>query len=274
MISIITAVCNQLEMNKIFLDSLRKHTDGEWELIVVDNGSTDGSREFFESAGDPVTVIPNDGYYSYPYCQIIGGMMAGGDVLAYFHNDIILSPHWDTRILSLLGKDGREVLSLGGIERLPDPEESMNKIERWEKTRRMTAKVMGVKERGLNMMTKVFYGGWERAAEKEWKENGGFINSGFIKSAIVMTRRAQELVGDFDPTIQEGELDLYFRTIHRNRTVGDIAPMGVASGVFHHHYDLPPMTPPGQKFLDAEILQSMREKWGAPTIGRYMASMM
>jgi GT2 family glycosyltransferase len=57
MISIITAVHNQLEMNQIFLENLRKYTVHPFELIIIDNNSTDGTRDFFEKEG--VVVIAN-----------------------------------------------------------------------------------------------------------------------------------------------------------------------------------------------------------------------
>jgi glycosyltransferase involved in cell wall biosynthesis len=58
MISIITAVHNQLAMNKLFMQSLRKYSAMDFELIIIDNASTDGSADFFEAAG--AKVIRND----------------------------------------------------------------------------------------------------------------------------------------------------------------------------------------------------------------------
>ena len=37
MISIITAIYNQLAMNRIFYDSIVETTDSEFELIIIDN---------------------------------------------------------------------------------------------------------------------------------------------------------------------------------------------------------------------------------------------
>ncbi|MBM4334137.1 MAG: glycosyltransferase family 2 protein [Deltaproteobacteria bacterium] len=45
MISIITPVHNCLSHNEIYLESLKKHTYSPFELIVIDNCSTDGSYE-------------------------------------------------------------------------------------------------------------------------------------------------------------------------------------------------------------------------------------
>jgi glycosyltransferase involved in cell wall biosynthesis len=58
-LSIITAVHNQLPMNQIYWENLRKNTKNSFELIVIDNASTDASADFFESVG--VRVIRNLG---------------------------------------------------------------------------------------------------------------------------------------------------------------------------------------------------------------------
>jgi glycosyltransferase involved in cell wall biosynthesis len=66
-LSIITAVYNQLPMNQIYWENLVKHTKHPFELIVIDNASTDASADFFESVG--ARVIRNAGNYSYPVSQ-------------------------------------------------------------------------------------------------------------------------------------------------------------------------------------------------------------
>lgn len=81
MISIITAVHNQLSMNQFFVKHLQKATRNRYELIVIDNASTDGSADFFESVG--ATVIRNAVNYSYPYCQNQGIAKARHDWLAF-----------------------------------------------------------------------------------------------------------------------------------------------------------------------------------------------
>ncbi|MEP6952168.1 MAG: glycosyltransferase [Ginsengibacter sp.] len=58
MISILTSVHNQLDMNKLFYETLKKNTSLPFELIVIDNNSTDGSREFFKEKPD--ILITND----------------------------------------------------------------------------------------------------------------------------------------------------------------------------------------------------------------------
>ena len=52
MISIVTSVHNQLHMNKLFFETLQKNSALPFQLIVIDNNSTDGSKEFFKDKAD------------------------------------------------------------------------------------------------------------------------------------------------------------------------------------------------------------------------------
>ena len=61
--SIIIPCWNQLEFTKQCIRALMRHTRQPWELIVVDNGSTDGTAAYLagvqDAAAVPVTVIAN-----------------------------------------------------------------------------------------------------------------------------------------------------------------------------------------------------------------------
>ncbi|RMD96868.1 MAG: glycosyltransferase, partial [Bacteroidetes bacterium] len=81
MISIITAIHNGLAVNRLFLKSLKKNTRMPYELIIVDNHSTDGSAELFEEAG--ATVIRNPENHCYPESQNMGMEKATGDYFAF-----------------------------------------------------------------------------------------------------------------------------------------------------------------------------------------------
>ena len=83
MISIVTAVHNQIGMNRLFYETLKRNTRNVYELIIIDNNSTDGSREFFREHAD--TVIENPGNYSYPYCQNQGIAAARYDYLVFLN---------------------------------------------------------------------------------------------------------------------------------------------------------------------------------------------
>lgn len=51
-LSIITAIHNGLPMNRLFWKALTENTQTPFELIIIDNHSTDGSEDFFKALGD------------------------------------------------------------------------------------------------------------------------------------------------------------------------------------------------------------------------------
>jgi glycosyltransferase involved in cell wall biosynthesis len=61
--SIIVPAFDQRSFTQFCLQALFEHTRPAWELIVVDNGSTDGTGLYLEGVRDaapvPVTVIAN-----------------------------------------------------------------------------------------------------------------------------------------------------------------------------------------------------------------------
>ena len=130
MISIITAIHNQRSMNELFVESLKKNTHNTYELIIIDNCSTDGSREMFERVG--ATIIHNEQNYSYPYCQNQGIAKAKYDILAFFNNDIMLSKDWDIHLLNVLGKNGYDVVSFATNDRALTRKETKRLTFRWK----------------------------------------------------------------------------------------------------------------------------------------------
>jgi glycosyltransferase involved in cell wall biosynthesis len=96
-------------MNRLYWEKLKQYTSLPFELIIIDNNSTDGSVDFFESVG--ARVIRNKGNYSYPYCQNQGIEVAKYDILAFFNNDIIVCPQWDKRMLEIMTQENIDFIS-------------------------------------------------------------------------------------------------------------------------------------------------------------------
>ena len=273
MISIITAVYNQLPMNRIYLDSLRNSTEGEWELIVIDNGSTDGSAEFFESAPGNIRVIRNNGNYSYPYCQNQGIKVAQGDVLAFLNNDILLSKGWDKRIGMILGKDGYEFLTLSSNDYMLNRHEAKIINRRFKWVKYPLLKLRGATRDSLKLMKVLTYGNFDRFCEKIWKRDGLKTKPGFSGSAVIISRRGLEIMGEWDPTQQGADYDLFFRTVERSRTVGDIKPLSVVGGIYHHHYSRLTFRHKFPPFVDRDNIRLVEDKWDKDKINAYTALM-
>ncbi len=274
MVSIITAIYNQLGMNKLYYESVKKQTSGDWELIIIDNGSTDGSREFFQNLGDPrVKVITNDGNYSYPYCQNIGIKHAGGDLLAFLNNDLLLPPKWDERIREVIGKDGYEVLTLSSNDRMPDPQEARHYNGRYKHVKYPLLALFCPRKSVLSACVRHTYGNWDRHCEKVWKKWGHTLVRGFSGSAVIMSRKAIEIFKEWDPSQQAADYDMYLRTSKRWDTHGDVRPMSVVGGIYHHHFSRLTSRMKYPPFVDAANLTSIEEKWPEEYRAKYLPLM-
>src|SRR6476661_8840533 len=152
MISIITAVHNGLSFNKLYLAALRKYTHHPFELIIIDNASTDGTREFFEQEG--CIVIANSVNHNYPYSQNQGIEKAGGSHIFLLNNDVIVSPQWDKRLMEAAAQHGLDVLSASGLENTGDADSTRALSRRWKRTKNPLL-LVGTSKRILQLMLRL-----------------------------------------------------------------------------------------------------------------------
>lgn len=91
--SIIIPTFNALHFTKQCLSSLRLTTRFPHEIIVVDNGSTDGTREFIDSQKD-VRLITSDENLGYAGACNLGIAASYSKYIVISNNDIIFTPNW------------------------------------------------------------------------------------------------------------------------------------------------------------------------------------
>lgn len=263
MISIITAVYNQLEMNKLFFEYLEKNTFNEFELIIIDNGSNDGSLEFFKNNG--AIVIENEGNYSYPYCQNRGIEKAQSEYLCFLNNDIIVSKNWDKRMIENMEYNGLEVATTCGVERLETTEITKKYKRKWQKIKNIIG-IFGKNKKSLELMHKIMYPNWDKFCEDRYNKFKNKIKEGFVGNTVIIKRSALNKIGNWDERIQGADFDLYMRTKKRNEEVGDIKPCYIALDVFNHHYIRLTFKTKYPEFKDKKNLISLEEKWGKKII--------
>jgi len=83
------------------IESVRKQSETPYEIIVVDNGSSDGTAEIAEDLGCRVVHEEKKGI---SYARNRGSQEAKGDVLYFLDADGILSEKWISQANSVLEK--------------------------------------------------------------------------------------------------------------------------------------------------------------------------
>ena len=76
------------------LDSLKKQTFRDFEAIVVDNGSSDGSAEFVKAKYPWVRVIENSDNLGFARANNIGIAASKSEYVALLNNDIVADKKW------------------------------------------------------------------------------------------------------------------------------------------------------------------------------------
>lgn len=150
-VSIIVPAYNQLEYCRQCVDSIRANTTWPYSLILVDNGSTDGVGEYFDSVPN-ATVIHTGENLGFPGGVNRGLAHADGHVLL-LNSDTVVPRRWLARLVNALeshpriGMAGPMTNHVSGAQLIPDLElESLDAInayadERWNESRGQLADI-------------------------------------------------------------------------------------------------------------------------------------
>jgi GT2 family glycosyltransferase len=90
------------------------------EIILVDDGSTDGTRDWLgtlTSPPGPFRVILNERNLGYAGANNRGAAVAEGDLLGLLNNDLVLSPGWLEPMLAVHRRLGSRAGLVGNVQR-------------------------------------------------------------------------------------------------------------------------------------------------------------
>jgi GT2 family glycosyltransferase len=107
--SIIIVTFNNLSLNRLCLQTLYAYTDWpNFEVIVVDNGSTDGTREYLKEAErqfSQLRVVFNGANLGFARANNIGLQKARGEYLVLLNNDTVVVQGWLSALIRHLVAD-------------------------------------------------------------------------------------------------------------------------------------------------------------------------
>jgi GT2 family glycosyltransferase len=106
MTSIVILTLNNMDLTARCLHSIRTFTDSPYELILVDNGSTDGTVAWLSQQSD-IKLIRNDFNRGFAAACNQGAAIASGDQILLLNNDTIVSHRWLSVMLQCLHSSER-----------------------------------------------------------------------------------------------------------------------------------------------------------------------
>lgn len=102
--SIVILTHNQWSVTERCVESIRRHTPEPYEIIVVDNGSTDETIPSLKLQSD-VKLICNESNLGFPKGCNQGIEIASGENVLFLNNDTVVTKGWLTNMLRVLYAD-------------------------------------------------------------------------------------------------------------------------------------------------------------------------
>jgi GT2 family glycosyltransferase len=207
--SIIILTYNGLTFTKQCLASIFQYTKNNYELILIDNGSTDGTIEFLSSIPN-AKIIKNTQNRGFPGGCNQGISIASGENIVLLNNDTVVTAGWLERLLFWIESDpdigivGPKSNFISEQQRImPVPYKTMEEMKKFAKE-------------------------WTKDHHKE-----GYVADLLSGMCMVLKKTLTEQIGGFDERFFPG----YFEDTDfclRAQIFGK--KLWVANDVFIHHY--------------------------------------
>jgi len=103
MLSIVTLTWDQIHLTKKFIETIKKNTDVPYELIMVDNGSSDGTQGFIKQTADKYHFFQKNTGFAHGFNK--GISLATGEYVAICNNDTEFPANWYKPLLQSFKSD-------------------------------------------------------------------------------------------------------------------------------------------------------------------------
>ncbi|RCW43406.1 glycosyltransferase family 2 protein [Paenibacillus prosopidis] len=231
--SIIIPTFNQLKYLRSCIESIKKYTQQPYELIIIDNGSKDGTAAYLKSLKGRVRYKIFKVNLGFAGGVNQGLMMAKGTSIVILNNDTLLTKDWLSNLLTCLSSDP----SIGLVGPVTNNLSNDQKIAVNYKTTREMQR---------------FASSYNRSNPERWRRSK--VIFGFC---LLLRRDVLKRVGYLDEGYVNGtceDVDYYLRI----RLLG--LDLVIAEDTFIHHYGSVTM----RSFRDASRHNHVyfREKWG------------
>jgi GT2 family glycosyltransferase len=205
------------------------------EIILVDDGSTDGTREWLRTLHEPCRVLLNERNLGYAAANNRGVSLARGEFLALLNNDLVLAPRWLEPMLDAHRVLGTRAGIVGNVQ--------------------LDAATGAVDHAGIliNRQGKPEHA---RTLPPRWTQAFRRIRlvPAVTGACLLMARPQWERWGGFDEGFHNGgeDVDLCFRA----RAAGHVTAVALDSIIRHHV-----SASPGRKLRDEENSYRLARRW-------------
>ncbi len=121
LVSVIIVNFNGRAFLKKCLSSIMEQTYPSLEVILVDNGSKDGSVEYVERHFSKVKIMENGENFGFAKANNIGIKASSGELIATLNNDTEASPYWVASLVDAMLSDDRVGMCASRMLFMRDP---------------------------------------------------------------------------------------------------------------------------------------------------------
>jgi glycosyltransferase involved in cell wall biosynthesis len=234
--SIIIPCWNEIEFTRHCLRGVFRQTRRAFELVVIDNGSNDGTGTYLAGVQDaapaPMTVIGNARNLGFPAAINQGLQAARGEYLVLLNNDAVVTDGWLDQLVALtVMKMGREKanghLPPSATEPNQDSPRCVGLVGPMSNYAAPPQLVENVPYRDLQEM-QAFARRWRSEHRGQW-----FTVPKLSGFCLLMTRAVYEAIGGLDERFGLGIFDDDDLAVRARQAGFELA---VAHDLFVHHF--------------------------------------
>ncbi|MBR3628037.1 MAG: glycosyltransferase family 2 protein [Elusimicrobia bacterium] len=166
LVSIIIPCFNALEYTKQCIESVLLQTNINYELILINNGSTDGTKEYFKTLKrslkinkklNKVTIIQAIKNLGVAKALNLGISKSTGKYVCYLNNDVIVTKDWLKKILKA-AKSDKQIGAVGTMFNAFEDKKYLKDVEKNKKLIDVVAQTISVKNSGKIKKAKTIHG--------------------------------------------------------------------------------------------------------------------
>jgi len=120
-VSIVMATHNRRGMLERAVRSVLAGQYQNWQLIIVDDGSSDGTAEYLDSLDDPRIVVVHTAHAGAAAARNMGLDRATGQWVTFLDDDNVMSSVWTKAIVEFAGRNPQAEVMYGGQIRQREP---------------------------------------------------------------------------------------------------------------------------------------------------------
>jgi len=237
--SIVIPTYNKLSLLRSCIDGITAHTDSPYEIIVVDNASTDGTANYLRGLRGQVRYRVLDANRGFAGAVNVGMMMAKGSTIALLNNDVLVTEGWLGHMLACLqseetvGMVGPVTNYIGGEQQIETSYANIADMQKFVREHR-------------------------RAHAGQWRQTDRLV--GFC---LLFRRGVYEEVGYFDEGFEIGN---YEDDDYHVRVRLSGKRLMIAQDTFVHHYGSASMRELGERLQGINLRNQayFAEKWRNP----------